>query len=269
MRALCLSLVLLLAAAPAWANARVTVLMDVLQIDDVVDILRAEGFAHAEVLNEDILDGRGGAFWESQIRQIYTAEQISERIRKALSEGLSSEEIDIVIDFYNTQEMSRIITLENAARRAMADPEVEQAARDAYETAVDQELAHLKLVNEFIAVNDLIDRNLSGTMSAYIQFYTGLSDGRFMVQSEADILEEVWSQQDAILDDTSGWLKGFLFMAYQPLSIEVLEAHVAFSSSSVGQALNAALFDGFESVNLDISYALGRAVALNAEGDEI
>lgn len=269
MRAFCLTIVLLLSAAPVWANARVTVLMDVLQIEEAVEILRAEGFAHAEILNEDILEGRGGAFWESQIRQIYTADQITERIRQALSDGLSQEQIDAVIDFYNTPETSRVMTLENAARRAMADPEVEQAARETYAAAAIEKDPHWTLVQQFIAINDLSDRNLSGTMSAYVQFYIGLSDGRFLVQSEADILAEIWSQEEAILEDTTGWLNGFLFMAYQPLPIEVLEAHVVFSEGPVGQALNAALFSGFESVNLEIAYALGRAVALNAKGDEI
>ncbi len=58
-------------------------------------------------------------------------------------------------------------------------------------------------------------------------------------------------------------------MAYQPVPLDDLQAYVTFSASDAGQALNAALFDAFGVMAGDISYALGRAIALNAQGDEI
>jgi hypothetical protein len=105
-------------------------------------------------------------------------------------------------------------------------------------------------------------------MSSNFQFYKGLADGRLSDQSEAEILDEVWSQQEDIRLDTESWLNAYLLMAYQPLPPEAMQAYVRYSETRDGQALNAALFDGFEAFYRDASYALGRAIALSAKGDE-
>lgn len=269
MRAVCFAVLLALSAGPTWANARMTLLMDALMMPDVVAILRAEGLAYAEDLNNDMLGGQGGAFWQGQVRQIYDAERITERLRQALEEGLEPDEIEAALAFFGTEEGARIISLENAARQAMSDPAVEAAARDTYASLKGGNDPLYVLVSRYIDDNDLLDRNVSGAMSANFQFYMGLSDGRFSDQSEEDILSEVWSQQDSIREDTEYWLNGFLLMAYQPLSLETMQDYADYSASDPGQALNAALFEGFEAVYRDISYALGRAIALNAEGDGI
>ena len=269
MRALCLAIVFALSAGPSWANARMTLLMDALMMSNVVAILRAEGLADAQDLNEDMLAGTGGAFWDGQIRQIYDSQRIMERLRRALEEGMSPEEIDAALAFFDSERGARIVSLENAARRALADPQVDQAARDVYASLQGSDDPLLGRVTRDIDDKDRRERYVSGAMSANFQFYKGLSDGGYTEQSEAEILEEVWSQQDDIREDTEYWLNGFLLMAYQPLPLETLDTYIAYSASEDGQALNAALFDGFEAVYRDISYALGRAIALNADGDEI
>ena len=56
-------------------------------------------------------------------------------------------------------------------------------------------------------------------------------------------------------------LFGFLLMAYRPLSDVEMADYNAFSRTGAGQALNAALFEGFEVMYRDISHALGLAAA--------
>jgi len=269
MRAICLAFGLFFAATPVWANAKITVLMDALQISEAVEILREEGLVYAQALNTDFLDGEGGAFWQAQVAQIYNAEVISERLRLALEEGLSPDQLDTALSFFNTETGRQIVELENAARRAMADPIVEEAASDIYCSVSGTDDPRLALVTEFVAVNDLLERNVSGSMNSYVRFYTGLSDGRFRVMSEDMILAQVWAQQDEIRADTEGWMYSYLLLAYQPLPLSDLEAYLAYAKTESGEALNAALFDGFEAVYRDVSYALGRAIALSADGDEI
>lgn len=269
MRVLCLALLLNVAALPAWANARMTVLMDVLQVSEAVEILREEGFAYAQVLEADMLDGQGGPFWQAQVGQIYDTNAITETLRQAFEAHLSADQVEASIAFFASDLGGRVITLETAGRRAMADPDVEQAAKDYFHATAGQGDPRLELVEEFIELNDLLERNVSGAMSSNFQFYKGLSDGKLIPRSEDELLEEVWAQQDDIRADTQSWLTGFLLMAYHPLPLEDLETYVDYAQTPQGQALNAALFAGFEAVYRDVSYALGRAVALNAEGDEI
>ncbi|ABG32212.1 DUF2059 domain-containing protein [Roseobacter denitrificans] len=269
MRAVLLAVGLSICASPLWANARMTVLMDVLRISEVVDILREEGFSYAKTLDGDMLNGQGGAFWQAQVDQIYDVEIITEQIRQALEQGLNEDDIDAALAFFSSDAGVRIIELENAARRAMMDPDVEDAARDLFLSLQGSDDPLFQHVSRFIEVNDLLERNVSGAMSSNYQFYKGLADGRYTAESEDEILAQVWAQQEDIRADTNEWLNGFLLMAYQPLPAEMMEGYMAYAQTPEGQALNAALFEGFETVYRDISYALGRAVALNADGDEI
>lgn len=271
MRAILLSVAVTLLAMPAWANARLTLLMDALAVPEAVAILRDEGLAYGETLDRDMLGGQGGAFWNAQVDKIYDANIIEEMIRAQLDTEMSDEEIEEALAFFSAPEGARIITLENAARRAMADPEVENAALDIYASMKNGQDPLMGLVTQYIDVNGLLERNVTGAMSANYQFYKGLSDGRFQGtrRSNDDILQEVWAQENVIREDTRGWLNGFLLMAYQPIPLDDLEAYVAFSETPAGKSLNAGLFSGFEIAYRDISYALGRAVALSADGDEI
>ncbi len=52
-----------------------------------------------------------------------------------------------------------------------------------------------------------------------------------------------------------------MLLAYRPLSEPELEAYIVFSETDAGQALNGALFDGFDAMYLFISHALGVQVA--------
>ncbi len=260
---------ILLSSQSVLANARVTVLMDILRISEVIDIMRTEGFAYAEELDADMLDGQGGAFWRAQVDQIYAVDPISERVRAALESGLTPEEIEAAIAFFGPAEGARIIELENAARRAMADPTVEDAARTLFDERFRSKDPMAQMVTTFIEANDLLERNVSGVMTANVQFFLGLADGGYIEDTENQIIEDVWSQQQDIHVDTENWLNGFLIMAYDPLPADVMESYIAYSRSDAGQALNSVLFEGFEAVYRELSYALGRAVALNADGDEI
>jgi hypothetical protein len=87
--------------------------------------------------------------------------------------------------------------------------------------------------------------------------------------SEGEIMDLVWSEEDAIRADTDGWMRRFLFMAYSPLSDQDMQAYLAFSESDAGQALNAALFDGFDDMYHAIYYDLGRAVADELQASEL
>ena len=269
LRALAMSLVVMVFGAPAWSDARVTVLMDLLGVSEIVEIMRVEGMAYATELNKEMLNGQGGAFFASQATRIYDPVRMTEQIRGALENDMDAQAVEKATAFFSSDAGMRIVSLELAARRAMMDGAVEEAARSAFEQRADQRDPRVALVRDFMRENDLLDRNVSGAMSANFQFYLGLSDGRLLQQSDEAILADVYSQEQEIREDTDGWLNGYLLMAYQPLEVAEMEAYIAFSQTLSGKRLNAALFEGFEAAFRDISYGLGRAVALSAAGSDI
>lgn len=269
MRALCIAALIWGAALPAWADARITVLFDHLQVRDVLSILADEGQEYGSLLDQDMLDNKGGAFWAAQVTRIYDQQRMEETLRRAFKEGLDDAAIEGALTFFGSEDGARIVLLENAARRAISDPAVEEVAREKYEELKGTDDPLMVLVDQYIEQNDLLEWNVSGAMTANYHFYKGLADGGYYARSEEEILDEVWSEQDMIREDTESWLGGYLLMSYQPLPLPVLEDYVAFSASEAGRALNAVLYEGFDTMYRDISYGLGRAISLMAQGDEI
>jgi hypothetical protein len=256
-------------ALQAAADARLSVLVDLLRVDEVTRIMQQEGLSYAQTLNDDMLNGQGGGFWSAQIDQIYAQQRMAETVRQGLAEGMSPTQLEEAIAFLQTETGQTLIELENAARTAMQDDAVEAAAKERCAAPADDDLAHLAVIERFAEQSALIERNVAGALSSNFQFYNGLADGGLTDQSEADILAQVYAQEPEIRADTESWLCGFLLLAYRTVPVEDVETYVDFYQTPAGRALNGALFDGYEQMYRDISYALGRAVALNAAGDDI
>ncbi|MGJ5619160.1 DUF2059 domain-containing protein [Sulfitobacter sp. MF3-043] len=264
---------LVLVTGPALADARLTVLVDVLKLPEAAQILREEGLSHATELDVDMLGGRGGPGWEIQIGAIYDTARMVETVRRALEIELQepdlSAELEQTIDFFASELGTKIVSLENSARAAILDDDVEEAARARYMALEGTDDARLELIRGFVESGDMINRNVTSAMNSNYQFLRGLTEGRATQMSDEEILADVAEDIDEITDDTVSWLFGYLLLAYHPLSDAELQAYLTYSQTKAGQALNRGLFDGFGKAYEDISYALGRAVALNMTAEEL
>ncbi|MEH6522033.1 DUF2059 domain-containing protein [Sulfitobacter sp.] len=269
MRHLLAACLILVTALPVWAGARHTVLMDVLKVRELSSILHEEGIKFGATLNRDWLDGQGGPAWSQQVTRIYDPERISEGIRAGLEPALEGELLEDAIAFFASDLGLRIISLENAARRAMSDPAIEEQARAQYAARQGTNDTRLVQINRMITEGDLVNRNVTSALNSNYQFLRALVDGDVYTMSDEEILEDVLSERDDIAADTSSWLGAFLTLAYSPLSNEELTLYADFATTPAGKALNAGLFAGFDPLYEDISYALGRAMALNLAAEEL
>lgn len=268
MRRVVAACLIVLIALPVWANARHTVLMDVLEIRQLSGILHTEGLNFGATLDREWLDGQGGAAWQQQVARIYDAERIHEAIRAGVEPALQDDLLEETITFFATDAGRRIIMLENSARAALADPDVEQAARDRF-AALQGSDPRLARIERMIDAGDLINRNVTSALNSNYQFLRALVDGGVYDMTDTEILDDVMSERENIALDTEAWLGAFMLLAYSPLDADALETYVRFSESSAGTALNAGLFAGFDPLYEDISYALGRAMALNMAAEEL
>lgn len=264
-----LTLAVLAVALPLWAGARHTVLMDVLRIAELSQILHEEGQEFGANLNADWMEGQGGAAWQQQVARIYDTDRISEGIRAGLEPTLTGDTLEEVITFFASDLGQRVLTLENSARVAMADPQIEAAARTRFHEVQGTNDAVLVQIRRMIDAGDLINRNVTSALNSNVQFMRALVDGKLYEMSEEDILNDALSERDAIEADTTAWIGGFLMLAYSPLSIDDLERYADFSETPAGRALNAGFFAGFDPLYADISYALGRAMVLNMATEEL
>ncbi|UWR23966.1 DUF2059 domain-containing protein [Sulfitobacter sp. S190] len=260
---------LLTMGVAAFADARHTVLMDVMRIDELSVILSGEGQVFADNLNTDWLAGQGGAGWQQFVDDIYDPAKIAEGIRAGIEPALEGAAVEEAIAFYATDLGQQVISLENSARAAMADPDIEAAARDAYTSVAGTDDPRIVQIDRMIAAGDLVNRNVTSALNSNYQFLRALVDGDVYALSDAEILEDVQSERDEITADTANWLGAFLLLAYSPLSLEDLTRYAEFAQSDAGMALNAGIFAGFDPLYADISYALGRALALNMTAEEL
>lgn len=269
MRALLIWPLLAILALPAWADARMTVLVDVLKLPEAAVILRDEGMAYGQDLNTEMLNGQGGAGFQIQLEAIYDPPRMVEDVRRALETELQGETLEQAITFFASDLGQRIVTLENSARVAIGDADVEKAARAHYAELEGGDDPRLAQVIALADAGDMINRNVTSAMNANYQFMRGLADGDVFEMTEDEILADVASDMDEITEDTTGWLYGYFLLAYHPLSDAELQDYITFSGTDAGRALNRALFVGFGKAYEDISYGLGRAVALNMAAEEL
>lgn len=243
-------------------------LVDVLRIPEITKILRDEGKDYAASLERDMLGGDAGSFYRKRIARIYDLDLMTQAMNAALH-NLPDVDARATVAFFDTDLGARILTLESSARIAMADPSVDEIAHDAYDAARLDNSPRLEQVRHFIEINDLVERNVSGALSSNQRFYQGLVDGNALSLSDEEIINQVWQEEDTLRADTTAWLFSYLLLAYRPLSDEDLDAYVVFSATPSGQALNKALFEGFDAMYHAISYEVGQAVAQAMNGRDL
>ena len=259
---------LALSAAPLWAQvARPTdKLLDLLGLPETISIMRDEGIAYADELATDMLATGPNALWAEKVEVIYDPARMEETVREGFAQSFEGFDVSprTLEQFFGSELGQDVIRLEISAREAMTDQAIEDAARAAYVDRAggdDAEAARLEQLSDFVEANDLIEANVVGGLNTTIKFYQGLVDGGALEMSEDDILREVWQSEPETRSDTEEWIFAFLMMAYRPLEDGALAQYAQVAESPEGQAMNRALFAGFDQMYGDISYALGRAIA--------
>lgn len=255
-------------AVPARAEP-VGDLMRALRIDSMLQIMRSEGLAYGGELAGDLLPGGGTRAWTVQLDEIYDVDRMRGLVSRGMSGVLDDADSDPLVSFFTSDLGTRIIGLELAAREAMIDDAVEEAARETYRQRKGGDDPRLAQIARFIEVNDLLEANVAGALNASFRFYLGLVDGGGLEMSESEILADVWAQEAETREDTLEWLNAFLLLAYEPLSDDELEAYITLSETAQGRVLNRALFSGFNAMYDEISYALGLAAARQMQQQEL
>ncbi|WP_298848315.1 DUF2059 domain-containing protein [uncultured Ruegeria sp.] len=266
MRRVLLAIALVLWGLPLQANEKIDRLAQAMHLSQVMEILVQEGQGHREELDDTLLDNTGGAFFETQVKDIYDPLWMQTHLTDAFEAGLSDAQLDQAILFFESELGQTIVALENSARQAMSDQAIEDMAHEAYESAK-RDTTRFELIDEYIQANDLIEKNVQGALSSDYNFFRGLD-----IDSQGDdqeLLAELLLGKDSRTEETEAWLYSFLLMAYRPLDEAQMRENIAFSRTETGRALNEALFEGFDRMFNDISFQLGQAVAQTLRASDL
>ncbi|SNR61576.1 DUF2059 domain-containing protein [Puniceibacterium sediminis] len=255
-------------AFPVWA-APVDDLINVLGVAQIVDVMRTEGLDYGDELARDLLPGGKSAAWSAVVSSIYDTDSMYEIVRAKFSESMGDQDVAPLLEYFATQDGQRVVALELEARQAMMEGDVEDVARATFRDLDGTGDPRLGQLETFVEANDLIESNVAGALNASFHFYTGLLDGGAIDLSEAEIIADVWEQEDETRQDTREWLYGFLLLAYGPLSDETLDDYIDISSSEEGRVMNRALFAGFNKMYDEISHRLGLASARQMQAQDL
>lgn len=266
--AMTMALMTALSTVPLKADP-VNDLQEALQIDAMLDIMRIEGLAYGADLANDLIPGGSSPRWEGMLAQIYDPQKMRAVMGRSFSAIIKDTDPAPLITFFSSDPGQKVIQLELSARRAMVDDPVEEAARQAYLDLVGSGDARLQQIDRFVEANDLVEANVAGALNASFRFYSGLVQGGGLGMSEAEILQDVWSQEEETRTDTREWVYAFLLLAYEPLTDKELDAYIALSETAQGRALNRALFAGFNDMYDEVSFALGLAAAQMMQQQEL
>ena len=262
-RLIAVLLSMLLLASTAHSDGATGELADALQLREVFDVLALEGDSYGREIEGEMFPGDGGAAWRAAVADIYAVDHILPDFVRAFSDDLaeSSGDVASMLGFLRSDLGRKVTVLEVSARRALLDQAVEDAGRLKWQEMQVTDDARVARIREFVAVNDLIDSNVTSALNASYAFYQGLADaGAFGHRSsEAEMLRDVWAQEPSIREETDAWIHAYLALAYAPLSDAELKGYIAFSGTPPGRDLNHALFAGFDKVFWDVSRELGRA----------
>lgn len=258
-----------LAIVSVWALAAeaepVDDLLEVLGSDALIEVIRDELLDYGEEVGEAMLSDGGGAAWSDILERLYDTELMQARLRSTMQESFGDTEIAPLIGFYETEQGQRIVQAELDARRYL----LTEGAQEEAEAACLEPPEHKEALLEFAEVNDILERNVAGTLNSDLAFYHGLVDGGVFEMSEGEVLDEVQGRLPEIRVSLESWLSGYLCASLGSLPEGDLAAYTAFSQTEEGHALNNAIFDGFGALYDDLSYAIGLAVSVQMLGEDL
>ena len=277
-RRLAAAAVLVLALTQPALAERVTALMDLMRLDDLLDIMREEGLEHGAAVGDGVLGQGAGSGWEATVARVYDPARMRDRMEDGLRARLKDAPdaareaaLDEVARFFASDLGRRVVQLELSARRAMLDEAIEEAARDAWAELEAEDGPRAAAVRRFVATGDLVELNVVGGLNATYAFYAGLADSGAGTggMDEAEMLADVWAQEGAIRTEIDEWLHGYLALAFGPLGDAELEAYTDFFASPSGSLLNSALFAGFNGMFEGLSRDLGMAAGGMMLGEDL
>ncbi|MBE1281846.1 MAG: DUF2059 domain-containing protein [Rhodobacteraceae bacterium] len=249
---------LTLLSLPAQASDDLE-LRQVMRLDDLAMLLHQEGVSQGQLLDADLLAGRGGVTWQNTVQHSYDPDRIASFVNQAIQEDLTHQQIVDVQAFYRSEFGRRVLGLELQARELMANPDIEAEALVNRSRAAEENSALYRSVRTFMQVNDLVELNVKGALNSNEQFLRAFV--RQGSSHELDDLWEIWTDAQRIEANVIEWLEAYLLLAYGPLENEEMSVYIAFCKSSEGQAVNRSLFRGFDIAYREIYGELGAAAA--------
>ena len=245
-------------------------LYEALHLNDIVDIIRAEGIEEAKTTAGIYLKslGQTGTF-STDIDNLYDTTNLSTLILDGISSRLTEKDAEVALVFYSGVLGKNIAELEASARLAISDKAVEVMAIETAKSASSKDSKRIEMLKKNMEELELVEHNMKGAFASQYGFLTRLSKAGDIKLSQDQILSMLSGSEEDLRKDVSDWIMGYSYMAYQPLIDDELELYFDFLMSSSGKALNSVLFAVFNDLSVQTASALGELIALSREARDL
>jgi len=125
-------------AATAEVPDRIAPLITAMGMDQILEIMSEEGHDYGDTIESDLFPDQGGAGWEMDLGRIYDPDTMATVMGEEMSDTMDDTALADAIEFFTSGTGTRIVELEIGARRALLDPEVEEAAEAAAAAAAEK-----------------------------------------------------------------------------------------------------------------------------------
>ncbi|MEL7344564.1 MAG: hypothetical protein AAFN59_06860 [Pseudomonadota bacterium] len=246
-------------------------LLDLLELDAYLTIVAEEGVQDALGIEDEMFAGRGGSAWEALVADVYDPETIKSTFKTRFVAAMDGVDLAPIFAFYDTDQGARIITGELMARQGMRDEDVEAAAIVAYEDLVGEIDPRRALIDGFMDVNDLVERNVMGALNTNFAFLSGMAENDIFAArlTQSEIIARVYERENELRVDAREWLQAYYVLAFDGLANADIQAYIEHADSPSGKAFNRAVFEGFDAFFDQSSFRLGRAAADFISGQDL
>ncbi len=232
-----------------------------LHMDEVVAVMRQEGLDEAEATAEMYLKNSARNNFDRAVDTLYSEASIEGQLLNGLRAALSEADAELALEFYRTPLGMLVGKLETTGRVAISNDAVEEMAISIVQQALQAKDERAELLQSATEEMGLTEYNLSGAFAARFAFLSGLAEADELGISQDQIIELIAADEDSLRAEIDQWVLGYIFMAYRPLSDTELSDYLAFQMSSIGTALNHALFESFNAVSVHNAGQLGKLLA--------
>ncbi|MDP7186837.1 MAG: hypothetical protein QGI08_14035 [Paracoccaceae bacterium] len=257
-----LAVLLVFLPLPVFAQQDATErFFQLLRLEEMVAVIREEGLVENAQLPEAMMLGTDGPAWDDALDRIYRIDALLPVLEATMARSLNGGDLSIIIDYLETPAWQVALDLELAARMAMLDPNVEEAAFETYDTQRRRNSIRMRDLEELVETADLIESNVVSALNSMLQFNLGLmSAGLEIGYSEDELLTQIWADEEFFRADATDWVFTFMLLAYAPMERQMLRDQIEFFATAEGQRLNRALIEGFDEMFNVISFKLGEAI---------
>lgn len=279
------------APAPSFAQARLAPgqappqfrpvdgdrIVAAMQVDLLADVLAAEIAASGDPFRPEAgRPGQADEGWTAIVARIAPPARIRAGLRDGIGRGVAQlgdpaaqAAVAEALAFWESPFGRRVVLLEIGAREALAAPDIEATARDAFAAAAARGHPRVAQVRALVEAADLVEPAVAASLNIAMATLQGAQEAVTGRRGDPSLVEDAWVQEPEIRADQTGWIEALVFMATVPLSEAEMAQLIRAAGHSGNRRLSAILNEAATATFVGIARDLGRASALRQAAERL